>query len=164
MTYAVPARLTTKPNRCLVARLSQAFRAQTMKLKLLLLILFFVPVATCGGSVAATQELHPDLIPIYEKLISDTPCQQLVGTPLDLTLKLKHASEKYLLFHDTRIIVDEATKYYLVQWKFNAHALEAIIGKADVACRVKGRITEVVKGSTTPGMPYIVVELSSVEL
>ena len=135
-----------------------------MKSKLLLLILFFIPVATYGGSVAATQDLHPDLVPIYEKLISDKPSQQLVGTPLDLTLKLKHSSEKYLLFHDTRIIVDEVTKYYLIKWKFNANDIEAIIGKADVACRVNGRITEVVKGPTTPGMPYIVVELLNVEI
>lgn len=123
-----------------------------------------MPVATYGGSLSATQDLHPDLIPIYEKLNSDTQSQQLVDTPLNLTLKLKHSSEKYLLFHDTRIIIDEKTKYYLIKWKFNPQDIQPIIGKANVNCRVKGRIIDVVKGPTTPDMPYVVVKLLSVEL
>lgn len=135
-----------------------------MKLNLLLSILFFIPIATYGGSVTATQDLHPNLVPIYEKLISDKQSQQLVGTPLNLDLKLKHSSKKYLLFHNTQIIIDEVTKYYLIRWAFKVTDVEAIIGKSDVVCRVKGKITEVVKGPTTPDMPYLVVELLNVEL
>ena len=135
-----------------------------MKSIILLLILFFIPVATYGGSLTATQGLHPDLLPIYEKLISDKQSQQLIGTPLNLNLKLKHSSEKYLLFHNTQIIIDEVTKYYLIKWVFNATDVEAIVGKSDVICRVQGKITELVKGPTTPGMPYVVVEILNVEL
>ena len=121
-------------------------------------------VATYGGSVTAIQNLHHDLIHIYEKLNSDKQSQELVGTPLSLTLELKQSSEKKLLFHDTQVIIDEETKYYLIKWKFNPNDIEPIIGKANVTCRVKGRIIEVVKGPTNPGMPYVVVELISVEL
>jgi hypothetical protein len=135
-----------------------------MKTKILLFILFFISVATYGGSLTATQNLHPDLIHIYEKLNSDKQSQELVGTPLSLSLELKHSSEKYLLFHDTQVIIDEVTKYYLIKWKFDPNDIEPIIGKANVTCRVKGKIIEVVKGPTTPGMPYVVVELISVEL
>jgi hypothetical protein len=135
-----------------------------MKTKLLIFILLLISVATYGDSKAATEDLHPSLIPIYEKLISEKQSRQLVGTPLSLTLTLKLSSEKHLLFHNTRITVDEMTKYYLIKWKFNAKDVEGIIGKADIPCRVKGRISEVVKGITTPGMPYVVVELLSIEL
>lgn len=135
-----------------------------MKSKIPLLILFLMPVTTDGSSFSATQDLHPDLIPVYEKLNSDKHSPQLIDTPLNLTLKLKHASEKYLLFHGTQIIIDEKTKYYLIKWKFSPRDIAPFVGKANVMCRVKGRIIEVVKGPTTPGMPYVVVELLNVDL
>jgi len=75
---------------------------------------------------------------------------------------LNFSSGKHLLFSDTQIIVDDETKYYLVKWKFNPDDTRAILGKSDVRCKVQGRIVEVIKGSTSPGMPYVVAELTSV--
>ncbi|PLX98399.1 MAG: hypothetical protein C0624_14490 [Desulfuromonas sp.] len=135
-----------------------------MNIKILLFILVFIPVAAYGENISATRNLHPDLIPIYETLTSDQQAQQLVGTSFVLTLNLKHASEKYLLFHDTQVIVDEVTKYYLIKWLFTPDDVKTIMGKADLPCRVKGRIIEVTKGATTPDMPYLAVKLLKVDL
>ena len=108
--------------------------------------------------------LHPGLVPIYESLIADGSSTALIGKSLELTFKLKFASEKYLLFWDTQITVDNQTKYYLIKWKFDPGDIEGILGMSNVECTIQGKIIEVVKGSTSPNMPYVIVEVESVEL
>jgi len=145
---------------CLVRKTGK----DSMKITILLWALIFIPFAAHGDFASETQYLNPALVPIYKSLVANDEASNLEGTFLDLTLKLKHASEKHLLFYDTQIAVDQETRYYLIKWKFSMDDIKAILDKTNVTCRVKGKIVEVVKGATTPGMPYIVVELSGVEL
>ena len=42
--------------------------------------------------------------------------------------------------------------------------MNTILGKSNVQCNVKARIVEVIKGATSPGMPYIVADIISIEL
>ncbi len=135
-----------------------------MKAQIFFLTFLLIPLAVHGGSESAVSELNPDLVPIYESLIADEQSTELVGKLLELTLQLKYSSERHLLFSDTQIIVDKDTKYYLIKWKFGQNDIKAILGKSNVKCKVKGRIIEVIKGATSPGMPYVVAELISVEL
>ena len=104
-------------------------------------------------------ELNADLVPIYEHLLADGQPTKLIWKIVDLTLKLKFSSDKHLLFSDTQIMVDKNTKYYLIKWKYNPTDFKTIIGKSNIECRVKAKIIEVVKGATSPNMPYIVAEL-----
>lgn len=129
-----------------------------------ILVFMLLAVPAYGGNESATSRLNADLVPIYEGLTAPGPATNLVGKRLDLTLKLRHASDRYLLFADTQIVVDKETRYYLIKWKFRPENVEALLGKSDVTCRVKGRIVEVVKGPTSPRMPYLIAELLSAEL
>ena len=134
-----------------------------MKTLIVILTLIFLSTMTHGGNKSSVMELNADLVPIYESLIADGQPTELIGKILELTLTLKFSSDKYLLFSDTQIIIDKNTKYYLIKWKYNPNDIKAIVGKSNIECKVKARIIEVVKGATSPNMPYIVAELLSVE-
>lgn len=133
-------------------------------------ILSFVPIflaVSVNGYAAddsATSQLNPDLVPIYERLVAEGQGSDLVGKRIELRLHLRHASERFLLFSDTRVVLGKDTKYYLIKWKFEPTEIENFIGKSDVTCNVSGRIVEVVSGAKASGMPYIIVELISLEL
>lgn len=135
-----------------------------MKFKILYLALVSISLLAHGDNESAISELNVELVPIYESLIADGDSTELIGKHLDLSLNLKHASHRHLLFLDTQIVVDEYTKYYLVKWKFDPGDVEVLLGKSDIQCRVTGRIIEVIKGTTSPGMPYVVAELLRVEI
>jgi hypothetical protein len=129
-----------------------------------ILIVLLVSLAAYGAPGPAISELNADLVPIYESLMKEGRPTNLIGKRLNLTLTLKYASDRHLLFTDTQVVVDKDTKYYLVKWKFRPDDVQPLLGKSNVRCKVNGRIVEVIKGPTSPGMPYIVVELMSVEL
>lgn len=139
--------------------------ALTTEMKLLSLILTFLlfPIGVCGELKTATAELNHDLIPVYESLRAEGPSSDLVGKRLKLNLNLKYASDRHLLFTDTRIVIDSKTSYYMINWKFKPDDIKALIGRSNVRCTVTGRIVDVIKGPTSPRMPYIVVELESIE-
>ena len=135
-----------------------------MKTLSLILTFLLISMAAHGGDESAVSELNADLVPIYESRMADGQPTDLVGKALILTLNLKYSSDRHLLFSDTQIIVDKDTKYYLIKWKFRPVDIKALLGKSNVKCKVTGRIVEVINGMTSPRMPYIVVELASVEL
>lgn len=135
-----------------------------MKTLSLILAFLLISVAAHGEYESAISELNADLVPIYESLMAEGQPTNLVGKHLKLTLNLKYSSDRHLLFTDTQIIVDKNTKYYLIKWKFRPNDVKVLFGKSNVRCKVNGRIVEVIKGATTPHMPYVVVELVSVEL
>jgi len=135
-----------------------------MKILSLILTFLLIAMAAHGEDESAVSELNADLVPIYKSLIAEGQPTDLVGKPLKLTLNLKFSSDRHLLFSDTQIIVDKDTKYYLIKWKFRPVDIKALLGKSNVKCKVTGRIVEVINGMTSPRMPYIVVELASVEL
>ncbi len=135
-----------------------------MQILSFILAFFLIGVEVYAGSEPAGSELNPDLVPIYESLVAEGSSTELVGKRLELTLKLRHASDRYLLFTDTQVVVNKESKYYLIKWKFKPDQVKEILGKSNIVCRVKGRIVEVVKGATSPGMPYVIAELISVEL
>jgi hypothetical protein len=133
----------------------KAFRA--------ILLFLSISLAAHASPESEISQLNADLVPIYEMLIKDDRPTDLIGTRLQLTLHLRHADDRYLLFTDTQIVVDEVTKYYLIKWKFRPEDAKAIVGKSNIRCKVNGRIIEVINGPTSPRMPYIVVELLSVQ-
>ena len=77
-----------------------------------------------------TRLLSQDYIPIWSQFTR--ALLQLIGKSLELTFKLKFASEKYLLFWDTQITVDNQTKYYLIKWKFDPRDIEGNLGMSNV--------------------------------
>lgn len=133
-------------------------------LSAILVSFLLISVPAYGGNESAVSRLNADLVPIYESLTAPGPATNLIGKRLELTLKLRHASDRYLLFTDTQIVVDKETRYYLMKWKFRPEDVKALLGKSNVMCKVKGTIVEVVKGPTSPRMPYLIVKLVSAEI
>ena len=146
-------------------RLSLVVRAWSAEMKTLssILILLLISVAANGEYESATAELNAGLLPIYEILMTEDQPVNLVGRRIALSLNLKHSSDRLLLFTDTRVAVDKDTKYYLIKWKFTLDDVKDLLGKSNVRCNVEGRIVEVFGGARSPGMPYVVVELESIE-
>ncbi len=112
----------------------------------------------------ATALLDNEIRPLYRDVANGTPATDIVGRTLDLSLDLRFCSEKHVLFKDTQVVVDEDTKYYFIKWTFDPAVVASLQGKKDVQCSVKGTITEVRRGETTPGMPHVIATLESVTL
>jgi hypothetical protein len=132
------------------------------------IVALFVLVSGCAEKPVEvdprTALLDDQLKPLYRDVTSGRPKSEIVGRKLDLTLDLRYCSEQSLLFNDTRIVIDEETKYYFVDWSFEPAALEPILGMRDIQCRVEGTIVDVLDGEVTAGMPYVVATLESVSL
>lgn len=112
---------------------------------------------------SATENLNPDLLPFYKK-VTNGRGSELIGKKINLTLKLKYDFRGSLLFSDTRIRVDNNTRYYFVKWNIPPEIKSNFTGKAGVYYDVKGRISDVVTGSFSGYMPYIVVDITSINL
>jgi hypothetical protein len=112
---------------------------------------------------AQTVLLNDALKGLYQDVVSGVAETNIVGRAIDAHLSLLMCSDKHLLFEDTRIVVDKDTNYYFVEWKFNeAQVATARGGRLGLRCHVKGRIIEVRRGETTPGMPYVVAQLQQI--
>lgn len=135
-----------------------------MKNFILILLFLSISVKAFATFELAVSGLNTDLVPIYESLVTAGQGSDLVGKKLELDLSLKHASERFLLFKDTQIVLDKNTKYYLIKWEYKLSDIRELLGKTEVVCKVKGRIVEVVSGEKASRMPYIIVELISAEL
>jgi len=135
-----------------------------MKVFISVLIFLSIPMNAQADYESAIAQLNSELVPIYESLMTEGQQADLVGKRLNLRLNLKHASDRFLLFTDTQVVLDKDTKYYLIKWKFRSNDVKDFLGKTNVICKVKGSIVEVVMGATSPRMPYVVVELISIEL
>jgi len=105
-----------------------------------ILISLSISVAAYGEYESSISELNVDLVPIYEKLMTEDQPTDLVGQRLELNLNLKHSSDRLLLFTDTQVAIDKDTKYYLIKWKFKPNDVKALFGKSNVRCKVNGRI------------------------
>ena len=131
-------------------------------------------VGACSSAVAgdeakkesypSTRVLNKSLLPLYESVVAGKPEAEIVGRTLDLSLTLRFSSEKHILFEDTRIIVDETTRYEFIKWEFDPAATAATVGKTGVQCRVTGKVERVERGAATPGMPYLIARLESIAI
>jgi len=130
---------------------------------ILFLLLMSISVQPSAAGDAAVSRLNPQLVPLYRQLMSGQNAD-LVGKPLLLELRLKHASERFLLFDDTQVVVDSNTSYYLIRWQYEPEDIAGLIGKTAITCRVSGRIAQVIAVANPPRMPYLVVRLQSVTL
>jgi hypothetical protein len=112
--------------------------------------------------VASTAALAPELQPLYMDLQAGIFDTNIVGRDLDVILHLRMCTDKWLLFKDTRIVVDDNTSYYLVKWLYPIETIKPIIGKSDIQCRVTAKISEVIRGESTP-YPYVIAKIESIE-
>jgi hypothetical protein len=86
-------------------------RAYVLSAKVSSTVILLVSLAAYGGPGSAISQLNADLVPIYEILMKEERPTNLVGKRLNLTLNLKYASDRHLLFTDTQVVIDKDTKY-----------------------------------------------------
>ncbi|MEI6564689.1 MAG: hypothetical protein WCO42_10340 [bacterium] len=136
--------------------------------KALLVTMAFLNVAlasfgkTNETSPSATALLNKELVPLYQDLVSGVAETNIVGRTLDLSLKLKVCYGEFLLFHDAQVVVDNTTKYHLIKWKYSKEDINAIKGRTNIKCHIKGRIIEVCRGNSTP-YPYVKASIERID-
>ncbi len=118
---------------------------------------------TAAAGDPAVSRLNAELVPLYRQLMAGQHAD-LPGRQLSLKLRLKHASERFLLFADTQVVVNDNTSYYLVKWQYEVEDIAGLIGKTGVVCQLSGTIVEVIANANSPPMPYLLVRLQSVSL
>ena len=135
-----------------------------MRIILAVLVVISIYAKAHATDEPTVSKLNSELIPIYEQLMTKGENASLIGQYVEAKLHLRHASERFLLFTDTQVVLDNGTNYYLIKWRFEPDDISDFIGKSDVICKVSGRVVEVVSGAKASGMPYVVVELLQLEL
>jgi hypothetical protein len=139
-------------------------------MKLVMLFWLFTTLLVAQLARGETNDLHiassamlaPELRPLYMDLQAGISETNIVGRNLDIILHLRMCTDKWLLFKDTRIVVDDNTSYYLVKWLYSLETIKPIIGKSDIQCRVTAKISEVVRGESTP-YPYVIAKIENIE-
>ena len=118
---------------------------------LLLTVCCFTCFAETKNDISA---LNPKLQELYKQLKSNKLKKDGEYT---ITLRLKFANEKAILFQDGYVKVDKTTKYSFLKFK-RTYTLPEGLEKGQKV-NVNFKILEIRKSETTPGMPYLFVEL-----
>ena len=115
-----------------------------------------------GSAVSLAEEMDPKLSEIYTLLISAGDSKKLIDQEHTVELSLKFASEKYLIFHDAYVRLNELERYQIAKWEFSPEVTRGIADKAGVACEVTFMIREVKKTGADKNMPHVVAAVSKV--
>mgnify|MGYP006902134716 CR=1 FL=1 len=94
---------------------------------------------------------------------SEEGIKELEGKEFEIDLTIKHATEKFLVFSDAYLRIDEETRYQIGKWIFTAEQTQALDGKRGSVCRVRFEVEEVRTESPYADMPHILAEIISLE-
>jgi hypothetical protein len=123
--------------------------------KIIVLIIATVFCVTCfAKSENDILALNPKLQELYKELKSN---KLKKDAEYAVPLKLKFANEKVILFLDGYVQVDKSTKYSFLKFK-RGYTFSTELKKGQEV-NIKFKILEIRQGETTPGMPYLFVEL-----
>ncbi|MBM3871867.1 MAG: hypothetical protein FJ392_13065 [Verrucomicrobia bacterium] len=111
------------------------------------------------AAATPTAEFAPELRPLFETLISERSLS-LVGKEYTVPLRIKHASEKFLVFSNSQIQLDPDTKYEIGKWRFDTSITSPYHGKKNVVVFVKFRIDQIHKED--PKMPFFEATILSI--
>ena len=99
---------------------------------------------------------------VYITLTASGDSKELIRQEHTITLSLKFASDKYLIFHDAYVKFREGEKYQIAKWKFSPEVTKNITNKSDIPCEVTFIIDEVKKTGADKAMPHIVANVTKV--
>ena len=124
-------------------------------------ISYYVLWASFLGAAVPAENLHKDLGILFEKLLAQN--EDLVGKEYTMDLTLKIGSDRFLIFSDAYIQVDEETRYQIAKWKFTPDQTKGLEGKSGVMCRVTFEIEEVLMAGPYSDMPHFIAKISSLQ-
>jgi len=125
--------------------------------KIAILIISFVISINFAKAQNDISSLNPNLQNLYHKMDQGL---LKINSEYTFKLKLKFASEKAILFQDGYVKVDKETRYSFLKFKRNYVLPEGLTRGQNVYVQFK--VIEVRSSATTPGMPYLFVELKGI--
>ena len=138
----------------------QKFEERKMKSQFsIILCIFLVSIL---GAATPTEELNPKLLEIYEQMLDKAGQSGLEGKEFEIDLKIKHATDKFLVFYDAYIQIDEETSYQMGKWIFTPEQTKDLEVERGSICRVRFKIAEVRTKSPYSDMPHILAEILSI--
>ena len=108
----------------------------------------------------ATKELNPHLLDIFEQMREEA--HELEEKEFEADLKVKIASEKFLIFSDAYLQADEETKYQIGKWIFSPDQVARLEAKRGDIVTVKFKIDEVRSEAPYTVMPHFVATIQSI--
>ena len=126
-----------------------------MKTLPLLLIALSIPL----DAAVPTAEIAPELRPLFDTLVTDE-APSLVGKEFTIPLRLKHVSEKFLVFSNAYIELDRETKYQIGKWKFDSSVIAPYYGKKNIIVLITFRIDQIQKEDRK--MPFFEASILSI--
>ena len=121
----------------------------------------FVLWASFLGAAVPAENLHKDLVVLFEKMLAQN--EDLVGKEYTMDLTLKFGSDRFLIFSDAYIQADEETRYQIAKWKFTPDQTQGLEGKSGVMCRVTFEIEEVLMSGPYSDIPHFIAKISSLQ-
>ena len=118
---------------------------------------------TLAFGISPDDELDSVLLHIYDQMVSPSESSKLVAETYTATLSLKHASDKYLIFFDAYIRVNDSEKYQIAKWLFDPSVVASVVGKEGIECTVRFVVKEVRTENVYSKMPHIVAEILSID-
>ncbi len=109
--------------------------------------------------ITPSEDFNIELMEIYNSLIGDDESQELIGKEYTVSLSIRFASKKYLLFNDTYIRTSDTESYQIAKWEFSPSVVKNIIGKSNIKYNVTFKILNARKSQPYKGMPHIIAEI-----
>jgi len=121
----------------------------------------FIFWASFLGAAVPAENLHKDLVVLFEKMLAQN--EDLVGKEYTMDLTLKFGSDRFLIFSDAYIQADEETRYQIAKWKFTPDQTQGLEGKRGIPYRVTFTIEETFLEAPYTDMPHFVAKISSLQ-
>jgi hypothetical protein len=134
-------------------------------MKILLPFIFHAMLVCDLLAATVTEELNPKLLAIFEQMQSEAGASELEGKTFQADLTLRIATERFLVFSDAYLQVDEDTRYQIGKWMFDPEQIAALKLKRDDRVTVTFKIEAIRTAAPYADMPHFVAtEMSIVPL
>ncbi|WFB37588.1 hypothetical protein P3T73_07425 [Kiritimatiellota bacterium B12222] len=126
---------------------------------LLLLALGFFQVE----AVTPSKELDPVLLDLFEQGLLGPAPSEIEGQEFVAELTVRMVSDRFLVFSDAYVQIDEETKYQIGKWIFTPEQLASVPVKAGESYLVTFKIQKVMREEPYEDMPHFVALILSFE-
>ena len=129
-------------------------------MKHLALVILYALSVSGMYAATATKDLDPKLLMMFEQFQSEKSKLENKEFEIDLTVKV--ASDRFLIFSDAYLQVDEETKYQIGKWIFTPEQTTNLGLKRGSDCRVRFKIEKVMNEPPYSDMPHFSAHILSI--
>jgi hypothetical protein len=115
------------------------------------------------SAASPSEELNPTLLEIYQLMQSQSGQSNLIGQEFEVDLTIKHATDKFIVFLDAYLQVDEDTSYQIGKWIFTPEQIKVLKGTVPSPCRVRFKVEEVRTAPPYSDMPHILARIITLQ-